>query len=82
MSLEKRLERLEYQRIRRDVVEAAASAGISGDALFAEARRVFSLTDAEQRAYFGRLYADLSPQEAVELDAIRRRCTVILRGGR
>ena len=82
MNLEKRLERLEYQRLRRDFVEAGASAGINGDALFAEAQRVFSLTDAEQRAYFGRLYAELSPQEAVELDAIRRHCTVILRGGR
>jgi hypothetical protein len=62
-------------------VSVGDAAGVSGDALFAEAQRVFSLTDAEQRAYFCRLYAELSPQEAVELDALRRRLTVSLRGG-
>jgi hypothetical protein len=82
MTIARRLQCIEYQQVRREFVDAGASAGISGDALFAEARRVFSLTDAEQRAYFCRLYAELSPQEAAELDAIRHRWTVILRGGR
>ena len=75
----RRLERLEYARLRHLAAQAGQPYGFSADDMLAEARRVLALPDAEQRQVLHRLYAELNAQEAFEFDAIRRRHAAILR---
>jgi hypothetical protein len=81
VSLERRLQRVEYQHIRQYVATEAARADISVEVLWAECRRVLcTLSDANQRQYFQRLYGELTDAETVELDTLRSRWGTILRG--
>jgi hypothetical protein len=78
----RRLERLEYAHLRHMAAKAGKPYGFSADQVLAEARRVLALPDDQQRQALHRLYAELSAEEAVELDAIRHRHTAILRRAR
>jgi hypothetical protein len=78
----RRLERLEYAHLWRLAANAGKPYGFSTDDILDEARRVLALPDAEQRQVLHRLYAELNAQEALELDAIRRRHAAILRRAR
>jgi hypothetical protein len=74
----RRLERLEYENLRRMAAKAGQPHGYSADQVLGEARRFFALPDDQQRQVLQRLYNELSTKEAVELDAIRRRHAAIL----
>jgi hypothetical protein len=74
----RRLERLEYENLRRMAAKAGQPYGFSADQVLDEARRVLALPDDQQRQAMRRLYDELSAEEAVELDAIRCRYAVIL----
>ena len=75
----RRLERLEYENLRRMAAKAGQPYGYSADQVLGEARRVLALPDDQQRQAMRRLYDELSAEEVVELDAIRRRYAAILR---
>jgi hypothetical protein len=79
MRLEKRVERIEYDALRRDCEQAAAGTSVTAEALWSEFQRVFRLSDAEQRDYYANVYAELDATDAAEFDAIRHRCTTIVR---
>jgi hypothetical protein len=83
MSLERRLQRLESHAEIRHVLylaeHAARQVGVTAEAILNEARRIFALPDAEQRAALSHTYAGLNDEEARELDAIRHRHAAILR---
>jgi hypothetical protein len=74
----RRLERLEYENLRRTAAKAGQPYGYSADQVLDEARRVLALPDDQQRQALRRLYDDLSAEEAVELDANRHRHAAIL----
>lgn len=74
----RRLERLEYENLRRMAAKAGQPYGYSAEDILNEARRVLALPDDKQRQVLHRLYDELTEQEATELDAIRRRYTTIL----
>jgi hypothetical protein len=74
----RRLERLEYENLRRMAAKAGQPYGYSAEDILNEARRVLALSDDKQRQVLHRLYDELTEQEATELDAIRRRYTTIL----
>jgi hypothetical protein len=78
----RRLERLEYENLRRMAAKAGKPYGYSADQVLDEARRVLALPDDQQRQALRRLYDELSAEEAVELDAIRHRHAPILRRAR
>jgi hypothetical protein len=75
---QRRLERLEYENLRRMAAKAGQPYGFSADQVLDEARRVLALPDDQQRQALRRLYDELSAEEVVELDAIRRRYAAIL----
>jgi len=75
---QRRLERLEYENLRRMAAKAGQPYGYSADQVLDEARRVLALPDDQQRQALRRLYDELSAEEVVELDAIRRRYAAIL----
>jgi hypothetical protein len=74
----RRLERLEYARLRRLAANAGQPYGFSADDILDEASRVFALPDDHQRRALHRLYEELSEQEAAELDSLRRWHAAIL----
>jgi hypothetical protein len=74
----RRLERLEYAHVRHMAAKAGQPYGYSADQVLDEARRVLALPDDQQRQALHRLYSELSAEEVVELDAIRRRYAAIL----
>jgi hypothetical protein len=74
----RRLERLEYENLRRMAAKAGQPYGYSADQVLAEARHVLALPDDQQRQALHRLYAELSAEEAMELDATRHRHAAIL----
>ncbi len=78
----RRLERLEYDHLRRLAANAGQPFGFSADQVLDEARHVLALPDDQQRQILHRLYDELTEQEATELDAIRCRHAAILRGER
>jgi hypothetical protein len=77
-NLRRRLEQLEYVRLRHMAAKAGQPYGYSADQVLDEARRVLALPDDQQRQALHRLYSELSAEEVVELDAIRRRYAAIL----
>jgi hypothetical protein len=80
MTRHARLRRLELQSLVDLATKVGAPYGLSAAVVLAEARRILSLSDAEQRAFFAELYARLTAAEGRELDDIRARHGRILRG--
>ena len=80
--LRRRLEQLEYVRLRRLAGELGKPYGLSADRILDEARRVLALPEAEQRQIFKDFYETLSEAEVSELDVIKRRYAAILRRAR
>jgi hypothetical protein len=75
----RRLRRLEVQHIIDLATAAGAPYGFSAWQVIDEARRFFALPQAEQDAKLEALYAELTPEEARELDAVRARHSAIVR---
>ena len=80
MTRDARLRRLEMQALVDLAAQVGAPYGLSVETVLAEARRILSMPDPDQRAFFADLYARLTDAEARELDAIRARHGRILRG--
>jgi hypothetical protein len=75
----RRLERLAWQHIRQLAAEAGRPFGFTADDILDEARRIFALPEAAQRRELHRVYNELTPEEARELDDSRAREARILR---
>jgi hypothetical protein len=80
MTRHERLRRLERQHLVDLAARMGAPHGLSAAVVLQEVRRILSLPDPGQRAYFADLYARLTAAEAREFDAIRARHGRILRG--
>jgi hypothetical protein len=79
MTRHERLRRLERQHLVDLAARMGAPHGLSAAVVLQEVRRILSLPDPDQRAFFADLYARLTDAEARELDAIRARRGRILR---
>ena len=58
--LRRRLERAEYDHVRRMAAKAGTPHGFTADQVLDEARRVLALPEDQQRQALRRLYAELS----------------------
>jgi hypothetical protein len=75
----RRLDRLDWQHIRRLAAEAGQPFGFTADDILEEARRIFALPEAAQCLELHRVSTELTPEEARELDGIRARDARLLR---